>query len=264
MRTRLTRTRRRPRGVWWAIVFLMLSMALYIRVSVPALRGMQEKAEKKAETGERVTEEICIEPLTLYMVSFGGYDVMNAAKVEAARYVPRGAAGYVLRREKLYVIGAGYQAREDAEKACVSLAAGEGLACAVMEAYSPQVVMRMTAGSRQVSAFAEGEAVFRESAQMMGALAFSLDRGEATAAQAKEAVKTQMAKVCAAEEELLLQAAGTENGIFQGLSALLAQMREQMERMTEEEKAMELSSRMKYCHIDMTVREIEMLNALLR
>lgn len=264
MRTRLVRVRRRPRGMYWAVIFLALSMALYIRVSVPALRALEKGEDEAEKTGKRVTEEISVEPLGVYLVSFGGYDVMNSAKVEAARYVPRGAAGYVLRKDKLYVIGAGYGDRAEAEKACVFLAAQEGMACAVMELYSPEVRMRMTAGSAQIEAFLSAEKMLRQSARTMGQMAFAVDRGEATLSQAQEVVKTQRGKSEAARAALRQTAGGTDSGVFQGLDSLLEEMISQMDQMLAETKAMGLSSRLKYCHIDMTVREIEMMNALMR
>ena len=41
MRTRLVRVRRKPRGMRWAVFFLMLAMAAYIGAAMPALRKMQ-------------------------------------------------------------------------------------------------------------------------------------------------------------------------------------------------------------------------------
>ena len=264
MRTRLVRGRRRGSGVRWALIFLMLSMAAYIRVSMPAIRQMRTGGGEKAEAGDRVTEEIVVEQLSIYLVSFGGYDVMNSAKVEAARYVPRGAAGYILKREKLYVVGAGYEKRGDAEKACVSLAAQEGLACAVLEATSPQVAMRMTAGRRKIEAFVEAERALREGAGTLGVMGFAVDRGEATAAQAQEVVRTQLNRIREAKAALDAQSSQTDIGLFSGMAGLMEEMTLQMEEMLEEQKKMGLSGRLKYLYVDMRVREIEMMNALLR
>lgn len=262
MRTRLVRVRRKPGGVLWALAFLLLSMAVYIRVSLPALKKMQTESAGGVQSGQRVTEEVRIAPVEIYLVSFGGYDVMNSAKVEAARYVSRGAAGYILKRDRLYVIGAGYSEREDAEKACVFLAAQEGLACAVMEAVSGEVVMRMTAGERQIEAFVEAESTLRRCAELMGALAFSVDGGSATLQQAQEVVRTELAKVGSAKQKLDAQSGGNENEVFRGMSSLLAEMGRQMEEMLKEKKTMGISARLKYACVDITVREAEMMNAL--
>lgn len=264
MRTRLVRMRRKPKGVLWAVVFLMISMALYIRVSLPMLKGMQEEEKQETQTGERVTEEVRIAPVEIYLVSFGGYEVMNAAKVEAARYVPRGAAGYVLSREKLYVIGAGYPEREEAEKTCVFLAAQEGLACAVMEVMSGEVAMRMTAGEMQIEAFTEAESALRKCAELLGRLAFSVDGGSATLSQAQEVVETELSKVRSAQARLEEQIGGNNHEIFRGIAALLAELDGQMAEMLEEETAMGFSARLKYAYVDITVREAEMMKALAR
>lgn len=264
MRTRLVRVRRRPRGILWAIFFLMISMAAYIRVSAPVLREMREEGGEKQEAGEWVSEVIVIEPLSIYLVSFGGYDVMNSAKVEAARYVPRGAAGYVLKKEKLYVIGAGYERREEAEKACVSLAAKEGLACAVIDVFSPKVEMRMTAGRLQIEAFAEAEKALRSSALTLGRLAFSADQGDVSLTQAQEVVRTHLEKITSAKDTLDAQVPEADSSLFKEMSTLLDEMISQMEQMLAAEKRMIISSRLKYLYADMMVREIGMMNALLR
>ncbi len=262
MRTRLVRARRKPKGVLWALIFLMISMALYIRVSLPALEGIRGGERLPAQPGERVTKEVRIAPVEIFLVSFGGYDVMNSAKVEAARYVSRGAAGYILKRDRLYVIGAGYPEREAAEKACVFLAAQEGLACAVMEAVSGEVVMRMTAGEKQIEAFVEAESALRRCAEVLGKLAFSVDGGAATLQQAQAVVGTELAKIQAAKETLDAQTGRNDNEIFAGISSLLAEMERQMEEMLKEKKAMGISARLKYAYADSMVREAEMMNAL--
>ena len=262
MRTRMVRVRRRPKGMIWAVAFLALSMALYIRVSVPALRDMQAEADDAPEKGERVTREITIGGLEIHLVSFGGYELRNEAKVEAARYVSRGAAGYVLDSDRLYVIGAGYEEREAAEKVCVQLMASEGMSCAVVSLNAAPVSMRMTAGSEQIEAFLAAEELLRDTAIALGHLAVSIDRGDATAKQAAEVVRTHLTKTEAAQNRLDALQGGTKQPLFEQISELLGDMAGQMEEMLKETKAMALSSRLKYCHVDIMVREIELMNGL--
>lgn len=254
MRTRLVRVRRRTRAPVWAVAVLAAAIALYLRTSLPALT--------RAETtgamfpGERVTREVTIDPLAAYLVSFGGYDSPNQAKIEAARYVSRGAAGYVLEQERLWVIGAGYPQREQAEKVCAQLAEAEGMTCRTILLEAERVNLRMTAGREQIEAFAEGERTLRSAAEGLGQLAFSIDRGDADAEQARRVIGMYAEKATAAYDRLSGLTEGTDGGAFGFLKGLLADMAAQMEEMMEEDRPLILSGRLKYCHVDFTVREI--------
>ena len=260
MRTRLVRVRRRPWAVIWAVILLVLTAAVYIRVSLPALREIEAEAAGAVSRGERVTREIIIEALEMHLISFGGYDGAASARVEAARYVPRGAAGYVLPLEKWEVIGAGYSRREEAEKVCAQLETAEGIACRVISIASPEAVLRMTAGSAQIAAFLEGEKTLRSVTDALGQLAFSVDRGEANVKQAGMVIESQRERAAKAAEELALQTEGSSNGVFLRLQTLLEELCAQTEQMLRESSGMALSSRLKYVYVDFKVREIEMLN----
>ncbi len=262
MRTRLVRVRRRPRGIVWAVIFLALAMGLYIRVSLPALYEMQLEAASAPERGERVTREVTIDRLQAYLISFGGYETRSSAKIEAARYVSRGAAGYILDDDRLYVIGAGYANREDAEKACAQLREREGMTCSVIAQDAPALTIRVTAGSEQIAAFLEAEETLRSTAGAIGQLAVSIDRGDATARQAIGVIQTHLRKVEAAEEALDRQMGDTKTPLFEGILTLLDDLEEQLEEMMEETGAMALSSRLKYAYIDFRVREIRLMNGL--
>jgi len=263
MRTRMVRVRkRRDTSMAWALVFLFMAMALYIRVSLPTLEKMQAEETSAAGRGGRVMREIVIDGLEVWLVSFGRYDGLSEAKVEAARYVPRGAAGYVLEGEGYSVVGAGYTSQEDAEKVCGQLNAAEGMDCEAERTYAPPVTLRMTAGSEQITAFLEAERTLRDTAGALGQLAFSVDRGDADAAQAAEVIGTHLKNVESAEKKLREQLADSESGIFGDLLAMLGDMAGQMEEMRQEKGAMAVSSRLKYCHVDFRVREIEWMNGL--
>ena len=263
MRTRLVRVRRRGGTVVLAVIMLALAAAVYIRVSLPALREMEAEAADAVSRGERVTREIVIDPLEAHLVSFGGFDEMSGARVEAARYVSRGAAGYVLENDRMEVIGAGYDTQEEAEKVCVQLEAAEGIGCSVVSIDSPETVLRMTAGSEQIAAFLKGEQALRSAAGALGQLAFSIDRGEANVKQAFLVIESQLQKTEDAAQELSLQAGESGNRVFSELLTLLEELSAQMEQMLSENSGMALSSRLKYTHVDFRVREIKMLNDMM-
>ncbi len=261
MRTRLVRVRRKPRGMRWAVFFLMLAMAAYIGAAMPALRKMQA-AQTGASMGGRVTRQISLKALEIHMVSFGEYDTAHAARVEAARYVPRGAAGYVMREDGLHVIGAGYSSAEEADRVCAQLAAEEGLECRTVSRSVDGVTLRMTAGSEQIAAFLEGEEALRSCADTLGKLSFSIDRGEANASQAAEVIAAQYEKLNDARKKLEELTADDENQLFAGLQEMIGDIAERLKTLSRETGAMALSSGLKYAHVEFRLREIEFMNAL--
>ncbi len=262
MRTRMVRVRRKPRTVVWAVLLMLAAMALYIRVSLPMLNGMREQTADAVSRGERVTREIVIDALNVYLVSFGGYNVESGARVEAARYVSRGAAGYVLDDDQLEVIGAGYATREEAEKVCAQLRTEEGLNCKVIERSCPRVAMRITAGTGQIEAFVNAEQVLRSAASALGQLSFSIDRREATVDQAADVIRTQRDRAHETAKTLRAQSEGSDHPLFSGVAEILEEAEQQMQQMLEETSAMTLSSRLKFCHVDLRVREIDKINQL--
>lgn len=262
MRTRLVRVRRRSGTVVRAVVFLAAAAAVYIRVSLPALNRMEEAATGALSRGERTTQEIAIAPLEAHLISFGGFEEMSGARVEAARYVSRGAAGYVLTGEEMQVIGAAYDSEAAAERVCAQLKAAEGMDCTVISVNSPEVILRMTADSGQIAAFTEAEKTLRTAADALGMLAFSIDRGEADAHQAGMVIETQLDKAENALHALQAQP-GKSGGLYTELTQLMTDLCGQMEQMLSETSGMILSSRLKYAQVDFRVREIDMMNDII-
>ena len=79
-----------------------------------ARRGDPVEAILSARDAERVRTDVVFEGVELHAVRTAVCDSEQAARVEAARFVPRGAAGYVLHRETWHVLCSGYETAEDA------------------------------------------------------------------------------------------------------------------------------------------------------
>ncbi len=260
MKTRMVRVRRRPGAVTWALTMMMAAAFVYVRVSLPVKERLPLAA---ADPGERVTREVEIEALDIWLISFGGYSTESGAKVEAARYVSRGAAGYILKEETLLeVIGAGYTTREEAETVCARLAAEEGLDCRIIGRSSSKVKLRITAGVKQIEAFLQAEQALRKAAGVLGQLAFSIDRQEANVEQARSVLRAQQEMIGEAAQALSMQMEKEAGGIFASLSALVEAAEEQIEELLAVRKIMALSSGLKHCFLDLTMREMALMNEL--
>jgi hypothetical protein len=248
------------------MLFLILAMALYIRVSLPLLRQLHLSGgeARQSEHGERVTQEIAMEALKTCLISFGEYAGTPAAQVEAARYVSRGAAGYILEGERRQVIGSGYEDEEEARQVCAMLREREGIEASVIVLDAPAVTLRITAGALQIEAFLRAQQLLRGTAVELLQLSFAVDRAEASAIQAGSVIQSRQVRLSEALRELRAQCGEQPHALFDGLTEIMDDMLAQLEKMRKETDAMALSSRLKYFYIDACVRQIGWMNAMVQ
>lgn len=199
MKTRLVRVRRAaPARRAAALLVLTLSAFGWLLLR----RGDPVTALLSARDAERMTSDVVFSELALYAVRTAVCDSEAAARVEAARYVPRGAAGYVLHREVWHVLAAGYGTAEEAERVRDSLRAEEGMSCDTVSLVCDRVRVRVTATAEQTAALAECEKTLRESAALVASLSRAVDRAETPVSQAIGALKTQRENLEAARVRL--------------------------------------------------------------
>ena len=261
MRTRMVRGRRRGGGLRWAAVLLCGAMAVYVRVSLPLLAELG-KTENTSLQEIRCTRSVELTAVDVQLICFGKWTEQSTAQIEAGRYVPRGAAGYVLQdgREFL-VIGAMYENAVQADRVCTLLRESEGLDCTVRREYAAGLTLRMTAPEGQIEAFERGEAVLREAWRALGPLALALDRKEADRAQALAVVHTHRKRLEDARENLQKAGASGE-ALFAGLHDLMGTLIIQLEEVEDKNGVMSISAGLKYCSIDAALRQAEWMRAM--
>ena len=86
--------RERPSALAWALALLLTMLCVYLLTLGPT--AAPEASIASAGDAPRITEEVSFAPSAAWFVSLGRYDTAAEARIEAARYTPRGAAGYVL------------------------------------------------------------------------------------------------------------------------------------------------------------------------
>ena len=261
MRTRMVRMRRRRGSVMWAMVLLCAAMAAYVRVSLPMLsEGRANEIEQTG--GTRLTKEVVIEKIDVNLICFGIWGTQSAAQIEAGRYVPRGAAGYILQDgQEFCVIGAMYEDAAQAERVCGQLREAEGLSCTVRRETVAEVKMRMTARQTQIEAFVQGEKTVRQIWRALGGMALALDRGEADVRQAQSVLEGHLEKLRAARQSLN-SAGGTEQAVVASLDALMGTMECDLETLQTTSGRMALSAALKYCGIDAALRHGVWMNGM--
>lgn len=270
MGTRLVRVKRqRPKGVVWAVSAMLIMLAVYLYTATPSMRvGYGPKgdepvsasgqalaggeAAQATEAPEQVTQEVQFEALDAYLIQFGAYDAADNARIEAARYVARGAAGYLLEDGKFRVIGAGYESREEAEKVKAQLEKEEGIDSYVYELKAGSVTLRVTATQPQIDALSAAERTLVEQNRAMGRLAYELDSGAVDAPGARSALGAMADAVRLAREQLAGVAGQTPNQVAAGLIATMAQLEESASQLSMEknESTLDLSSKIKYNYVE--------------
>ena len=86
--------RERPAAAAWVLALLL--SALFVLLIARGAKTAPESGGG-ADTAVRGDYALTFPPLETHLLQFGAYEDALSARIEAARYTPRGAAGYVLR-----------------------------------------------------------------------------------------------------------------------------------------------------------------------
>jgi hypothetical protein len=248
-----------PYAPAWTLVMLLVALTMYLvteGLSYPAQQPALSPAEQVDWT---------VGPLSVSLVVLSRAGDEASARIEAARYVSRGAAGYILPGTGEYlIVGAGYDSADEAEKVLKKLAGEENLTASLAVREAPELHVRLTGARAQVQALMDAEAAFRAATASMGEAAFSLDAGTLTEAGAREALLAARAEAKRARETLERAAGDGQNAASQGVAALLSALEDAASAMLFDARTSPLffSSQMKYNYIDLRLRHIGFINRL--
>lgn len=271
MRTRRVRVRReRPGGVVWAVAMMLVSLAVYLLTAAPSVKSalsgeiVPDTPEVTGAPAERVTRELNWEAPDGYLIQFGAYEYLDNARIEAARYVKRGAAGYVHHEGVYRVMGAMYFTEEEANRVKEKLYEQENLNCMVYPVVSDPVTLRVTATEAQIDALNAAERAVLEGVEALGAMGFQLDGGAITAESAVAEIAAILGRVKSAEEALKARAGATPNAVAAGLIALTEAFSSGLQDLSQEkqESVLPFSSKIKYNTIDIRIRHADYMRML--
>ena len=263
MKTRMVRVRRAEPVRRAAALFLL---ALGAFVWLTARRGDPVAAILSARDAERTAAQVVFDPLALHAVRTAVCDSEAAARVEAARYASRGAAGFILRREVWHVLAAGYDTAEEADAVRDGLREKEGMSCDTVSLVCGPARLRVTATAEQTAALTGCEAALRESAALVASLSRAVDRGEASVSQAAAVLEAQRAALEEARSRLAVAAGeAADPRVVSPLLALAARAERGLSGLTGERAALPaalFSGRMKALFLSLRTEEIDYLASL--
>lgn len=243
-----------------ALAFLVFSIVFFL-----ATEGVkEEKAVLKSTSGGNY--EVCeieLKDAGLYLIALSDGEDAESARLTSARYMQRGAAGYLFRKDGMwYSVGNVYFSKEEAGKMAEHISE-TGIKASVIPLSQKGVTLRVTAEEEMVDALVFCVDAFREYENSLADYSKRLDAGEITEREARVLLSVLNYDLSGkkAEAERALSASG-ENAagdIFELYLSLL----ETSNALTKNEGGeMMLSARIKYCLIDHEIQRVNLLKKL--
>lgn len=260
MSNRVRVRRDRPSALSWAFALALTMLAVYlITLSAPSSDG----GEASASSG-RVTREIELAGVEAYFAALGRYGGPTEARIAAAAFAQRGAAGVVCPDGDVWrVLAAGYALEADARRVTEQLAEREGVETGVLALRAAPVSLRVTARAEDVSAIVAADAAWTAQLDQVAALAMRVDRGEIGDGSARTLAALARSELESAREALGGVAGADEDAVCAMLDSLLARLAGALDGVARgSESGAALSGRLRACHADALLRRAALLDAL--
>lgn len=215
--------RQRPSAAALAVALCVTMLVVYVLTL--GLEGPE--AVEDVAVAARVTREIGFEALEGWCVRMAACETSQAARVEAAKWVGRGAAGYVAELDGAWaVLGAVYDSRREAERVAQRLASEAGVPAEVVRLRAEPVRLRVTGPEAQIDAIAGADAMLRSQAERLGGLALQVDRNEITPDAVRALCALAASEATRAGEALSGIPGSDGNALCAGLVDCLAALRD--------------------------------------
>ena len=264
MRTRMVRVRRRGKPVKRMIVLFALTLAAYLFVSFR--QGDPVAAVIGAKESGRARTQVVFGALELHAVRTAACDSEESARVEAARYIPRGAAGYIHKDETWHIFCAGYERETDARKVCGQLNETEKMNCDTISMISSAVTLNVTATKEQTEALIACDSALRTTVTLIGSLSYALDSGDASVSQAISVLTEQRDAMNGALRHFSAATGEVFDGVVCApLVSLMLEASEGMDYLLKdcaELPAVLFSGRMKHLFLQLRIGQIDYLASL--
>ena len=264
--------RRGPRPAFAMFALLLCALSAFIALTRPGvpLAPLQPTEPINFDTAMpdddvRVTHDIAFDPVELYIVGLFLSDQADWARIEAARFVRRGAAGYVYPADGRYaVLGSGYFSKEDAEAVVKNLFEQEQIEATVLPLCAGNVYLRVTAMQHQLTALTQADFTVRTVCNALQSHALSLDKGAREPIQIRSALQDLCGRVQSALQALENAAGEQPNAVAGGLIDVLGGLLESVERLATDsaDTPLTFSGKIKHAFLGANIAHIEFLQSL--
>jgi len=223
-------------------------------VETDPISGFNPTASPTSDAA-KVEKKITISGFTDYMIQMGAYNSQSNAETDAASLKKRGAAGYIVLKDKYRLIAASYQSKASAESVKNSLASNDGLDSVIYEYSVPKLEFKITATQSQITTIENVFNKYIELKNNIGDLALSLDKSDTDISGAKSKLQDYKDTVSDYEDDLSFLAEGNkDNKIICGLKTLYSDLLTDLKSMidTNYSSTTAISADLKYNNVKMT------------
>ncbi|MBR3929238.1 MAG: hypothetical protein IKJ65_09575 [Clostridia bacterium] len=241
---------RRKRASFPAFVLAFLVFSIVFFLSTAGVK--KEKAvHKTASPVRQATKEIALEDLEFYLVALTDGDRIENTRISSARYMLRGAAGYLFEKDgKWYSIGNVYFSREEAERMTAHLL-DNGIEASVLPIAQKGATLRVTAEEETLDALSFCLSAFSAFEKSLADYSLRLDAGELSEREARVLLSVLGYDLSGgkAEAKRAIAASG-DNAVYDIFRAYLHLLDDLSSLTKNEGGEMMLSARIKYVLID--------------
>lgn len=243
-----------------ALAFLVFSVVFFL-----AAAGVKNEKEisKHTENVRYETREMAFEDMELFLIALSDGESRENARLTSARYMQRGAAGYLFEKDgKWYSVGNVYFSKDEAEK-MIKHISETGIHTGILPMSQKGVTLRVTAEEGVLDALAFCQSAFSEYEESLVDYSERLDAGALSEREARVLLSVLnydlSAKKSDAEGAL---SASADNAAGEILNMYL-ELLETLASLTKNEGGeMMLSARIKYALIDHALKKMDFLKKL--
>lgn len=248
------------RRTFLCLIASIIMYGLYV-YTLPADDG----GAAQAAAEPRISAQIVMPSMRLYAVALGVYDSETQARLDAARYAERGAAGCIVEIDSGWaLLGTGYLSDGEAGSVCAQLRSNEGIDAQTILFSADETRVSMTATQSQASAVQNALELLSALPDELNALSRQIDNGECDAATIRSLLAIRSSEMQDALDALSLALGDTANHFCRMVETLMGDACTLLGEMCAEGvyTALALSSAMKQCALETQLGLINIMNAL--
>lgn len=260
MQSRVIIRRERPHALAVAIAYMITALAFYL-LTLVLVDGENTETPAYADA-PRVTSECVFEGGSRYFVYMGRQTDAQSARIEAARHMNRGAAGYLyVFNGYYYALGNAYLTRELAE-AAASRIRESGIECAVIDVFAPSITVKLTAAEAQTQAVKRGYDALLAAESALENIAERLDAGALTSPGARSFAAIAAYELNAAAEALCAATPDDSDALCLSLRELVTGARDDLRALTYKQgEDAYYPARVKHARIKLILARSELLRS---
>lgn len=248
--------RSRPSGGRIVIAFLITALIVFLLTL-----SFQREEEKKDEQEKRIVREITLSGGEGFIVHFGAFESETDAMIACARYMNRGAAGYLFPYGgKYYAAGNLYDNEAEADENAKRLQRN-GIHAETFRISGREVILKLTGTEEKIDALGAVYEMYLQAERELMKLSGKLDSGETSLSKANVALSVLRydARLAMKKTACLSK----ENKTVREMLDLFEKGFSNLETLHENAGGeMILSARVKHALIGMRVTRYEFLNGL--